>query len=71
MDLIRAMPPEARLQRCLELSETVRLAAEAGLREAYPHASEREIFLRAARQKLGVELFQKAYGDALPANGTA
>ena len=68
MDLIRRMPPEERLQRCIEHSEMVRLAAEAGLRQAYPHASEREIFLRAARQKLGLELFRTVYG-ALPIDG--
>ena len=70
MDLIRRIPPEERLQRCIELSDAIRLAAEAGLREAYPQASEREIFLRAARQKLGTALFQTVYGDALPVNGT-
>jgi hypothetical protein len=69
MDLISAMPPEARLQRAMELSETVRLAAEAGLREAYPEANEREVFLRAARQKLGGELFRKVYGNELPEDG--
>jgi len=71
IDLIRQMTPEERLQRCLELSDAVRLAAEAGLRETYPHASEREIFLRAARQKLGPELFQAVYGNALDGNGPA
>ena len=70
MDLIRQMPPEERLQRCIELSEAVRLAAEAGLRETYPQASEGEIFLRSARQKLGPELFRTVYGNALPRNGT-
>lgn len=70
LDCIRLMTPEERLQRCLELSETVRLAGEAGLREAYPSASEREIFLRAARQKLGAPLFRAVYGDALPKHGT-
>jgi hypothetical protein len=49
MDLTRRMPPEEKLQRALELSWTVRLAAEEGLRQAHPHASEREIFLRSAR----------------------
>jgi len=71
MDLIRHMSPEERLRRCMELSEAMRLVAEAGLREAYPQADDREIFLRAACQKLGRELFREVYGDALPAHGTA
>ena len=66
MDLTRKMSPEEKLQRALDLSWTVRLAAEAGLREAYPHASDREIFLRSARQNLGAELFRKVYGEELP-----
>ena len=63
MDLTRKMSPAEKMQRALELSWTVRLAAEAGLRQAYPHASDREIFLRSARQNLGAELFRKVYGD--------
>jgi hypothetical protein len=63
--LIRQMTPEERLQRCLELTQAKRLAAEAGLREAHPQASEREIFLRAGKQRLGAELFHKVYGDEL------
>jgi hypothetical protein len=66
MDLTRKMSPEEKLQRALELSWTVRLAAEAGLRQAYPHASDREIFLRSARQNLGAELFRRVYGEELP-----
>jgi hypothetical protein len=64
MELIRHLPAEQRLQRAMDLSETVRLAAEDALRRAYPHASEREIFLLAARQKLGDELCRRVYGPA-------
>jgi hypothetical protein len=70
LDQIRRMTPEERLERCLQLSETVRLAGEAGLREAYPSAGEREIFLRAAQKKLGAELFRTVYGP-LPNHGTS
>ena len=49
IELIRNLPAEERLRRAMELSETVRLAAEDGLRRAQPGASEREIFLLAAR----------------------
>jgi hypothetical protein len=65
MDVIRQMTPEQRLERCLDLTESMRLNAEAGLREAFPKASEREIFLRAGKQRLGAELFHKVYGDEL------
>jgi len=69
MGLVRELTPEERLQRCLDLTEGMRVAAEAALREAFPHASEREIFLRGARQRLGPELFHTVYGDELPIDG--
>ena len=62
------MPAGERLGLALEWSEVVRQFAEAGLREKFPRASEREIFLRYARQTLGDELFRKVYGDELPGN---
>jgi hypothetical protein len=62
---VRRMSPAQRIQRALELSETVRSAAEAGLRERYPQAGHQEIFLRLARLVLDPELFRKAYGDVL------
>jgi hypothetical protein len=65
MDLIRAMPPEVRLQRCLELSAMVEAFAEAALRQKHPDASDREIFLRLAHRKLGADLYGKVYGAEL------
>lgn len=62
MDLIRNMSPSERLRRTFELSEMVRRFAEAGMKQRYPEASEREIFLRMAEQSLGHELYQKVYG---------
>jgi hypothetical protein len=70
MERIRQMTPEQRAQRFVEFNEGMRLAFEAGLRETYPHATEREIFLRAAYQKLGPELFVRVYGDPLPIDGS-
>jgi hypothetical protein len=70
MDLMRKMSPEEKLQRTLELSSAMRLAREAGLREAYPQAGDREIFLRLARETLGVELYRKVYGEGLPPDGS-
>ena len=71
LDLLRKMPPEEKLQRALEWSEMIRLAGESGLRQAYPQASDREIFLRSARLRLGAELFFRIYGDELPDDGPA
>ena len=63
--LQRQMPPEEKLRLAFEWSEIVRQFAEAGLREQYPQASEREILLRYARRTLGEDLFRKVYGDQL------
>src|SRR5579872_4363619 len=64
-DLLRKMSPGEKMQLAFEWSEIVRQFAEAGLREKYPEAGEREIFLRYARQSLGEELFRKVYGSEL------
>jgi hypothetical protein len=69
IESIRKLTPEERLQRCVDLIEGMRVAAEAGVREAYPDASEREIFLRVARQRLGPALFHTVYGNELPIDG--
>ena len=63
MDLIRKIPPEEKLRRALELTAAARNLSEAGIRQAYPDAGEREIFLRLAQRQLGDELFQKVYRD--------
>jgi hypothetical protein len=64
--LQRNMPPAEKMQLAFEWSEIVRQFAEAGLRERYPGAGEREIFLRYARHTLGEDLFRKVYGNELP-----
>jgi hypothetical protein len=66
MDLMRKMSPEEKLQRTFEFSAMVRRFGEAGLRQRYPQAGDREIFLRAARLNLGAELYNKVYGAELP-----
>ena len=71
MDLMRKMSPEEKLQRTVEYTATVRKLGEAGVRQAYPDASEREIFLRVAQRQLGGELFQKVFGDEWHAYGSA
>ena len=67
LNLVRRLSPEERLQRAFEYSALVRELAESTIRQKYPHASEREIFLRAARQRLGADLFEKVYGRELTA----
>jgi hypothetical protein len=62
----RRLSPSEKLQLTFEYSEFVRQIALAGCRQRYPHAGEREIFLREARKRLGRDLFHKAYGDELP-----
>jgi hypothetical protein len=64
LELQRRTTPAERLQRALELSDLVRSFARAGIREAHPEASEREVFLMLAERSLGPELFHKVYGEA-------
>jgi len=71
IELQRALPPGEKLRLAIERSETVRAFAEAGMRQRYPHAGAREIFLRLARMRLGRELFRKVYGDELQEDGIA
>jgi hypothetical protein len=66
VEIQRRMSPEEKFLRCLEWSDVARRFAEAGLRQRYPNADDREILLRFARMTLGEELFRRAYGDALP-----
>jgi hypothetical protein len=66
VDLRRRMSPSERLQRTFEYSAFVRSLAEGVLRRRYPHAGEREILLRAARQRLDPGLFRKVFGNELP-----
>jgi len=66
LELQRRMSPGEKIARAFEWSEVVRNFAEAGLRQQYPAADDREILLRYARMTLGEELFRKAYGNALP-----
>ena len=71
LDLMRKMSPEEKLQRTFEYSAFVRKFGEAGLRQQYPQAGDREIFLRLAQRQLGGELFEKIFGDEWRAYGSA
>ena len=65
VELQRKASLSDKLRQTLEYSELVRKFAEAGMRQRYPDASARELFLRMARQNLGRELFRKVYGDVI------
>ena len=71
MELMRTIPPEEKLRRALGFTEMVRKFCEAGIRQAHPAASEREIFLRLAQRQLGNEVFQKVFGDEWREYGSA
>ena len=66
LDLQGRMSSSQKLYRTIEYSEMIRKIGEAGMRQRYPGADERELFFRMARQRLGRELFRKVYGDVIP-----
>ena len=70
MDLMRKIPPEEKLRRAIEFTSMVSNLSEAGIRQAYPEAGEREIFLRLAQRKLGAN-FQKVFGEEWRQYGSA
>jgi hypothetical protein len=65
LDRMRGMTPAERMARAFEYSALLRNLAESELRRCHPEASDREIFLRAARQRLGAELYRRVYGAEL------
>ena len=62
LDLIRAKPPGERIDMAFALTDLALQMAESGVRARYPHASEREIFLRAAALRVPRDLMIRAYG---------
>jgi hypothetical protein len=59
--LHRQMTPGERLARIFELCEFQDSLQTANIRAAYPHAAEREVFLRVAARRLGRELMIATY----------
>lgn len=66
LELQKRLTPGENLRRALQYSTFVRRLAEEGIRRRYPCAGEGEVLLREARQRLGLELFHKAFGCELP-----
>jgi hypothetical protein len=61
----RAMTPAEKARLISSWSRLVDAVALAGIRQRYPHASDRECFLRLAMLKLGRDLAQRAYPELL------
>ncbi len=62
LSLQRRRTPSQKLKQVFEMTEVVLKAAEAGVRQMYPDAGEREVFLRAAARRLDPETMVKVYG---------
>jgi hypothetical protein len=60
----RRMSPSDKAAIVAGLTEATLALARAGLRQRYPHASERELFLRLAVLTLGFDLARRAYPGA-------
>ena len=58
----RRMSEGDRIERVMEMIELQQRCAESVIREAYPDADEREVFLRIVAQRLGRDLMIRAYG---------
>jgi hypothetical protein len=61
IQLHREMTPGQRLARVFELCDFQQSLQIANVREMYPQADEREVFLRVAARRLGRDLMMKAY----------
>ena len=69
-ELYRAMTPAQKLQRVRDLTIMANELALEGLRRRHPEESERQLFLRLARMRLGDELVARAYPEAAADRGT-
>ncbi len=58
----RRMTASEKIIRVFELSDLILQAAKAGVRQMYPGADEREVFLRATARRLDRETMIKVYG---------
>ncbi|MBI1786075.1 MAG: hypothetical protein HYR60_00715 [Acidobacteria bacterium] len=60
--LQRKMTPGEKIQLALSMSAMLMRCSEAGVREMYPHADDREVFLRMAARRLDRETMIRVYG---------
>jgi DNA-binding HxlR family transcriptional regulator len=62
-ELLRALPPERRLEAAMSLSRGVRALAEAGIRERHPDASAAEIRVRMTVRMYGRAAAERLFGS--------
>ncbi len=62
VDLHRRMTVSDKVARVFEMTEMLLRLSEAGVRQRYPEAGEREVFLRTAALRLDRVLMIRAYG---------
>jgi hypothetical protein len=67
----RRLTPAEKFAQMLGFSGMILRASECTMRRQYPEATDREIFLRLVRLRLGPELFQRAYGTEILADESA
>lgn len=60
--LLRALSPEQRARSVVGLTRATRIMALAGIRQAFPSATERELDVRLAVRLYGPQLAQRVYG---------
>ncbi len=63
IDILRNMPPARKGDLIFGILRMGRDIAIAGLRYRFPDATEEQIRLLLARQRLGSELFKEVYGE--------
>jgi hypothetical protein len=54
--------PEDKLKRVAEMYDAIVALQTAEVRQLYPEAGDREVFLRVTARRLGPELMRKVYG---------
>jgi len=62
MELQRKMSPGDKLACALQMAGMWMRLTEENVRQLYPHASEREVFLRSAARRLDRDTMIRAYG---------
>jgi len=71
LEVLRSKTAGERFAMALDLTDFAIRMSENGVRERFPHASDREVFLRAASLRLPRDLMILAYGWDPQADGHA
>jgi hypothetical protein len=62
LDLHRKMPVSEKLRNTFDMMRLLRNVSEAGVRQMYPEADDREVFLRTVARSLDRETMIRVYG---------